>query len=308
MEERGGPPLDAPWPSPVDRHSSAHMLDNTAVEVKLGEEAPSSPVMEQQDKQDRQDNPSTPPLTPLHSHTGRTPLHLQSKFSTRSSFSSPGTPHISNQRYTTPLEGSTMGNVLAKYPALMWIVCCLTPLAYLLLVFGAIPIGERRDDDDDHTPGRAADTNRFHRYWIFTCVVNPLNMTVIAFLNCGIFLSCMGVMRPFRVHWSILITVFVTEVVVFTVIVPFIGTFDFFGVASLFLGYISTFVGMAPLPILIHPSNIISVVQLPSTSSLSLTHRLSCSINVFSPLSYSNLLLRDMEGGESVQGNAPGAC
>eukprot|EP00026_Physarum_polycephalum_P003647 Phypoly_transcript_03660.p1 GENE.Phypoly_transcript_03660~~Phypoly_transcript_03660.p1 ORF type:complete len:575 (+),score=70.62 Phypoly_transcript_03660:405-2129(+) len=249
MEGEEGPPTIVVEPAKdlLSEHSSSQMLDNTSVEVRVdgaGDEEKIVPP-----------NPPTPTPVPLrdhstpvghrrtHSNTGRTPLnqHSGARLGTpgtpsRGSFSTPPTPHILNQRYIPPEEGSLMGNLLTKYPILMWFLCCLTPLIYLLLMFGAIPIGERKDDDDDK-PGRVGDTDRFHRYWVFTCVVNPINMTVIAFLNCGIFLSCMGVLRPFRVHWSILISVFVIETAVFTLIVPFTGTFDFFGVASLFLCY-----------------------------------------------------------------------
>lgn len=246
MEEKGPPEAVGP---PPDRNS-AHMLDNTAVEVKA-EDASGGTVKKDQ-RVSRENivppNPATP--QPVRNHTGRTPLHAPSYLSARSSISSPGsrssyysapgTPHILNQRYVPPEDGSTLGSLLTKYPILMWVLCCLTPLAYLLLMFGAIPIGERKDDDD-----KVGDTDRFHRYWVFTCVVNPINMMIIAFLNSGIFLSCMGVLRPFRVHWSIMLAVFVVEVIVFTVIVPFTGTFDFFGVAALFLCYAVTFLGMS---------------------------------------------------------------
>ncbi len=181
------------------------------------------------------DPPSLPTTTP-DSSRATTPS------STSTSSSSSSTPAgvrslISNPRYAVPLDYLTCGTVASKYPPLMWLICCTIPLAYLVLMFGVIPIGERKDDDDEK--------HRFYHYWVFTCAVNPLNMAVIGFLNSGIFLSCMGVARPFRVHWSIVITVFVVTLVVWTVVLPFAGTFDFFGVASLFLCYFATLVGMS---------------------------------------------------------------
>jgi hypothetical protein len=172
--EEGLAPAD-PAKDPSDR-SPQQMLDNT-LEVQV--DGVGDFEQEEQREKIVPPNPPTPTPLPLRdhspapghrrtpSHTGRTPLkHSNQSAHTpgtpHTNFSSPSTPHILNQRYFPPEEGSLWGNLLTKYPILMWIVCCLTPLAYLLLMFGAIPIGERKDDDDDG-PGRAGDTDRFHR-------------------------------------------------------------------------------------------------------------------------------------------------
>lgn len=212
-------------------------LNNTTPSTLLPASAPVTPNLSQKHPRDSQ-------LTPL------------SKSNRSSIIETPRTPQITNPRYTRPEGGQTWGIALANNPVFLWLLCCLVPLAYLCIMFGAIPIGEREDDDDDddddgpaptRPPGGIPsihDTNeRFYHYWVFTCVVNPINMTVISFLLSGIFLSCMGVMRPFRVHWSILGSCFALQLLIFNLIVPFEGTFNFFGVVSLLVAYISTFAG-----------------------------------------------------------------
>lgn len=144
--------------------------------------------------------PSTPQLSHIsrNSHTQKTPLNSKSRLS----ISTPRTPQLSNQRYTVSPEGKTFGIALTNNPVFLWLLCCLVPLAYLVIMFGVIPIGNRDDDFEDNRNGGAPTiehtNSRFYHYWVFTCVVNPINMTVIGFLLSGTFLSCMGVMRPFR--------------------------------------------------------------------------------------------------------------
>eukprot|EP01119_Soliformovum_irregulare_P023897 TRINITY_DN8443_c0_g1_i1.p1 TRINITY_DN8443_c0_g1~~TRINITY_DN8443_c0_g1_i1.p1 ORF type:complete len:576 (-),score=141.85 TRINITY_DN8443_c0_g1_i1:21-1706(-) len=140
---------------------------------------------------------------------------------------------ITNHRYQTPEGKKTLGEVLLTGRSFLWLLCILVPIAYLCIFFGVIPIGDRNDSQ--------VAKQYIYGYWVFICVVNPINMSIVSCITVAIFLACLGVARPFRIHPFILGCAFLLQIALWIVVLPFTGPFPLFGAVALAWAYIIAF-------------------------------------------------------------------
>ena len=92
----------------------------------------------------------------------------------------------------------------------------LVPNAFIIIMLGVIPMGD---------PSKGV--FKQDGVWPFVFVVNPICMTVMAFLVLAVFYSCAGIAKPFRTFFPSLIVVYIAEVVVMVAVVTPVGNIQF---------------------------------------------------------------------------------
>eukprot|EP01117_Protostelium_nocturnum_P000997 TRINITY_DN11318_c0_g1_i1.p1 TRINITY_DN11318_c0_g1~~TRINITY_DN11318_c0_g1_i1.p1 ORF type:complete len:557 (+),score=148.59 TRINITY_DN11318_c0_g1_i1:60-1673(+) len=147
---------------------------------------------------------------------------------------------LTNPRYNFRKNGRrTLGQFffagrISRY--LLWPTSIIIAFAYLVIIFGLFPLGKPLPGDETRTT--------LGNTWVLLALVNPINSCVIGYLHYVVFLCCMGVERPFKVHPVILIIIFVIQILVWGPSISRHGFFDLFGLAAIGLTLLIAYLSM----------------------------------------------------------------